>query len=74
MKMKSMFSALFELLLSTDPRNIKLQKARARAGLKPMTASFVGFISYGKPKLGWRKAQSVARHKEIQRRKRRNAR
>ena len=28
---------------------------------------------YGKPRPGWRKAQSVSRHREIQRRQRRNA-
>ena len=40
---------------------------------KPRRASRSGSILRSRPQRGWRKAQSIAAHREIQRRKRRNA-
>ena len=67
MKLKSIFPALFALVL---PQGITRRMLYAQ-GLQPMALG--AFQRYGTPVRGWRKIQSKAKHDEIQRRKRRNA-
>jgi hypothetical protein len=63
MKIKRIFAALFAIGGSTSKRRAM--------GLGQM--QLVAPQRYGTPVRGWRKVQSQTRHREIQRRRRRNA-
>jgi len=66
MKMKYLFAALFAVAAGTNKNALKIRGFH--------TMNLAAPVRYDeRPKIGWRKVQSVSRHREIQRRQRRNA-